>query len=142
MASGNSLLALARPKSWWQQAACRGAGEEIFYPPQGGDFIKSYAEARRLCGMCPVRQTCLDEALRVENALGGGHNCVGMRGGLTAVEREKIVKAMPNPPRRCVNCQEYFVPSVITQRRCKATCRTYDDGGAFGEPPRKSRQAS
>ena len=63
--------------TWRQAAACRNGPSADFYP-------ETEAEARpakRICAACPVRQLCLDTALR------NGER-YGVWGGLT--ERERI----------------------------------------------------
>ena len=45
---------------WQYRAACRGAELKVFFPDRG----KSAEPARQICASCPVRQPCLEFALR------------------------------------------------------------------------------
>ena len=45
---------------WRERAACRGADLGLFFPGRG----ESAEPARRVCAACPVREPCLDYALR------------------------------------------------------------------------------
>jgi WhiB family redox-sensing transcriptional regulator len=65
---------------WRLRAACRGKDLAIFFP-NGGD---RHDEAEKTCAACPVRDTCLADALRVLDV----H---GYRGGTTGDERAAMV---------------------------------------------------
>lgn len=45
---------------WKNDAACKGEPADLFFP---GSSINVGAEVRRMCGLCPVRETCLEYAL-------------------------------------------------------------------------------
>ncbi|GAA2377568.1 WhiB family transcriptional regulator [Streptomyces carpaticus] len=69
---------------WQDRAACLGAADEdpdLFFPSPDDDDRAD--EAKRFCARCPVRDACLDAAL----VAGDRH---GIRGGLTAEEREAL----------------------------------------------------
>lgn len=51
---------------WLADAACIGVDTNIFFPGRG----RTPAEAKEICGGCPVRAECLEYALR-ENVQGG-----------------------------------------------------------------------
>jgi WhiB family redox-sensing transcriptional regulator len=69
-------LALA---DWRYQAACRGADLQVFFPGRG----EPAGPARQICAECPVRQPCLDYALR--------HAIThGIWGGLTERDRRPL----------------------------------------------------
>lgn len=69
----------ATTRRWQDDAICAQIGDhELWYPTVG----QSTATAKRVCGGCPVRVACLDDALRT----GDRH---GIRGGLTATERAR-----------------------------------------------------
>lgn len=82
---------------WADDGACRGLPPSIFYPNifdaagneiiddgQGvGDTSQYYEQARAICGACPVKEECLDYALRERERY-------GMFGGLTPIERLRI----------------------------------------------------
>ena len=55
---------------WRYRAACRGADLDLFFPGRG----ESAEPARRVCARCPVREPCLDYALRhgITHGIWGG----------------------------------------------------------------------
>ncbi|MFG3323825.1 WhiB family transcriptional regulator [Streptomyces sp. NPDC048171] len=71
--------------SWHTRGACHGMDVEdadaVFFP--GPRDHEEIAEAKELCGWCPVRRECLDFAL--ENVLKEG-----VWGGLTEAERRPL----------------------------------------------------
>jgi WhiB family redox-sensing transcriptional regulator len=67
------------PVGWRYRAACRGADLNVFFPDRG----QSAEHARQICASCPVRELCLDYALR--------HGIVhGIWGGLTERDRRAL----------------------------------------------------
>lgn len=66
---------------WMQEAICAQVDPEMFYPEQGG----SAAEAKRICQGCPVRQVCLEFALRNGERF-------GVFGGVSERDRRKMLK--------------------------------------------------
>ncbi|MFN8037328.1 MAG: WhiB family transcriptional regulator [Acidimicrobiia bacterium] len=66
---------------WRQLARCRGVDPEIFYPITDEDAD----EAKEICSICPVRETCLEHALLHREK----H---GVWGGLTERERRRILR--------------------------------------------------
>jgi WhiB family transcriptional regulator, redox-sensing transcriptional regulator len=67
------------PVGWRYRAACRGGDLEVFFPGRG----QSAEPARQICASCPVRELCLDYALR--------HGIVdGIWGGLTERDRRAL----------------------------------------------------
>jgi WhiB family redox-sensing transcriptional regulator len=67
--------------SWCDQALCRGVNPDIFHPTDEGDG----AEAKAICALCPVRESCLEFALTArEND--------GVWGGFTARERRRVLR--------------------------------------------------
>jgi WhiB family transcriptional regulator, redox-sensing transcriptional regulator len=67
--------------SWRKRAACRGIDPDVFYP----DSDEEAGEAKVVCGMCPVRETCLEHALAHRER-------EGVWGGATERERRRIVR--------------------------------------------------
>ena len=64
---------------WRELAACRGADLDLFFPGRG----ESAEPARRVCAGCPVREPCLEFALR--------HGIThGIWGGLTERDRRTL----------------------------------------------------
>jgi WhiB family redox-sensing transcriptional regulator len=64
---------------WTEQALCAQVDPEIFFPGKGG----SVRNPKRICGMCEVRQPCLDYALETSQAF-------GIWGGFTERERRQL----------------------------------------------------
>lgn len=75
----SSLLRWVEP--WMADAICAQTDPEAFFPEKGG----STADAKRVCALCPVRETCLEWAL----ARG---EYFGIFGGKSERERRKIAK--------------------------------------------------
>jgi len=80
------------PDDWpgWQfDAACRSEDTALFFAP--GYFEKRRqkdareAKAKAICARCPVRDPCLDYALRVRE----GH---GVWGGMNELERRQVLR--------------------------------------------------
>ena len=71
---------------WRDRAACRGTNAE--------DWFDERLEARclRICASCPVRQECLDDAMRVEH----GQEAWGVRGGRSAASRMLMDAGTPS----------------------------------------------
>ncbi len=80
--------AVSTEKLWQARAACRGRHASMFFPPSHGERRDDRSERERLakaiCMPCPVRQACLDYALRT----GEPH---GIWGGMNEVERRLLV---------------------------------------------------
>ena len=66
---------------FFEDAACRGAETAVFFP-----VSDTFAdEAKAVCAGCPVAGQCLEYALET-------HQSDGVWGGLTAVERHRLVR--------------------------------------------------
>ena len=73
------IEAVINQQPWADAAICSSVDPELFHPPKGASNI----EAKRICGMCTVRQECLDYAIT--------HNEIrGIWGGLSAGERHRL----------------------------------------------------
>jgi hypothetical protein len=73
------------------------------------------AHAKAICGPCPVRDTCLADALRT------GDNHWGIRGGLKPEERRKLASPdSPRPPRLQAR------PETLADAFLRRTTRTRD----------------
>jgi WhiB family transcriptional regulator, redox-sensing transcriptional regulator len=66
-------------RHWSDVASCRGEDPELFYP-EGDQPDK---EARRICLTRPVREQCLEHALKHDERF-------GIWGGLPAKERQQV----------------------------------------------------
>ena len=66
---------------WEREANCIGTDPDLFFPERGG----SADDAKAVCRGCVVQAECLDAALARREQ----H---GIWGGLTAVERRRIVE--------------------------------------------------
>jgi WhiB family transcriptional regulator, redox-sensing transcriptional regulator len=88
------VVGRAHPReSWnwgWQfRAACRGADSTLFFAPNY--FEKRHqkdmreAQAKAFCRRCPVREECLEYALRIREE----H---GIWGGLNEMERRQLLR--------------------------------------------------
>jgi WhiB family redox-sensing transcriptional regulator len=71
---------------WTNQAACRDADPELFFPVSETATAVTYAKA--VCALCPVRPACLQHAV----GTGEGH---GIWGGLTPDERRNPRRSRP-----------------------------------------------
>jgi len=71
---------------WHALAACRGMDESVFFCPAGVDPVPHIWRAKRVCAGCPVRSECLEDAMAWELPSAR----VGVLGGLSAVERERL----------------------------------------------------
>lgn len=66
--------------AWQRNAACARTDDPEKFFPNGG---RPSNQPKRLCAGCPVRDECLDWAI--------SHEEQGMWGGLTKVERDRLV---------------------------------------------------
>ena len=67
--------------SWRQRAACRGVDPDVFYPASDEEA----EEAKSICGVCPVREACLEYAL-------ANRERDGVWGGATERERRRMIR--------------------------------------------------
>ena len=67
--------------TWRDDAACLGMDPDLFFPPKGG--ATKGADAKQICGGCPVQAECLEYALKTRPVY-------GIWGGLSLRERDKI----------------------------------------------------
>lgn len=71
-------LDLRRP-DWQKDAACRGMGPELFFPPRG----ESPAAAKAVCATCPITDKCYEYART-------NHERAGVWGGRTGRARQTV----------------------------------------------------
>jgi len=71
---------------WQAKAACRGPHTALFFPPshfeRKDDKEAREARAKAICRVCPVKESCLEYALRIREP----H---GIWGGLNELERRQ-----------------------------------------------------
>lgn len=76
-------------EGWQFRAACRGEDASLFFAPSYFERHKEKAarerKAKAICARCPVREPCLEFALRVREA----H---GVWGGLNEQERRQLLR--------------------------------------------------
>lgn len=70
---------LPKPQPWMASALCAQVDPDAWYPEKGG----SIREAKRICGLCPVKAECLEYALDLDDRF-------GVYGGLSERERRRI----------------------------------------------------
>jgi WhiB family redox-sensing transcriptional regulator len=77
----------AGPWNWRDDASCRDTDPDLFFPVgTAGPALDQVGQAKRICQACPVRQPCLDWALRYSMAF-------GIWGGTTEADRGAIRRA-------------------------------------------------
>ena len=81
--SGRKELSVPMGQNWRNAGLCKGSDPLVFYPPSEDDSLAD--EAKTICGMCAVRQTCLEFALTTREK----H---GVWGGLTERERRRVLR--------------------------------------------------
>ena len=67
--------------AWRSKAACQGLDPAVFYPADD----EAADEAKAICAVCHVRETCLEYAL-------ANRERDGVRGGATEKERRRILR--------------------------------------------------
>ena len=71
---------------WQKDALCRQHSTNLFFPPatfeKKDDRVKREFKAKAVCHGCPVKISCLDEALIISEPF-------GIWGGLTEMERKQ-----------------------------------------------------
>ena len=65
--------------TWRKHAACRGIDPDVFYPISDEEA----GEAKAICDLCAVRESCLEHAL-------ANREREGIWGGTTERERRRI----------------------------------------------------
>lgn len=70
-------------QEWRDSALCAQTDPELFFPDKG----ESSLTAKRICGQCPVREECLQDAITNLTAL---QDLFGVRGGTSPKVRGRI----------------------------------------------------
>ena len=82
---------------WMKEAICPNIDSDVFFPVHKGN---QYNEARTICSECPVREECLEYAMRTEGNEAGLSSRIGMYGGMSPAERVKLGKQRRKEIRR------------------------------------------
>lgn len=74
--------------AWHDHAACAGMGEDLFFPltEAGSAGAAQVEQAKAVCAGCPVRVTCLADAMSREAPTAR----YGVFGGLSARDRDRL----------------------------------------------------
>lgn len=90
-----ALRRVGQPRFDWRlSAACRDLDPDLFFPiGSAGPAVTQATAAKQVCLACPVRQPCLDWALR-------HYQDHGIWGGTTELERRALRTAVSLRPRR------------------------------------------
>ena len=92
---------LASGEEWQDLGACRTLPVEIFFPPAEQEA----EEAKSICALCDVRQTCLEFAIAAGERF-------GIWGGLTTVERRSLMAKRRNLARQA-KVDEIVAPTPL-----------------------------
>jgi WhiB family redox-sensing transcriptional regulator len=76
---------------WRADSACAGADSDVFFPP-GEDESLAMA-AKKICGLCPVQEQCLQYALATNQT-------EGVWGGMSSGDRRRLRRRMRDRDRR------------------------------------------
>lgn len=68
----------------WDLAACAGKDTEMFFPEGPKDYAKRIADAKAVCGGCPITAQCFSWAIENDEE--------GIWGGTTYKERQLLRK--------------------------------------------------
>jgi WhiB family transcriptional regulator, redox-sensing transcriptional regulator len=74
---------------WQDDAACRGADTDVFFPAAEADT----GPARAICAACPVAEACLEYAIETRQP-------DGIWGGLNADERHRLLRRRQKAARK------------------------------------------
>lgn len=75
--------------NWTDDAACIGLDTELFFVDRGQGSTSEMHTIFKMCKKCPVKDECLEEAMRIEKHYGTRH---GIWGGKTPTERNLIAR--------------------------------------------------
>lgn len=107
------MTALHASSTWWDAALCAQIGGNLWFPAKGD----SGREAISICHQCPVRQECLDDAIKNLDF------DEGIRGGLSPRKRRKYAQQLGAVSRPCHGCYQPLPDGVNNSVRFCNTCR-------------------
>jgi len=99
-------------RAWVRAAACRDTDPEDWFPLQGERNVPRWL--RDLCGGCPVRRDCLEEAL--------DHHDTGIWGGLNPQQRNRLRRGRTRYG-YCIHCGALYQQPKKTRATCSEECR-------------------
>lgn len=105
----------APEEDWRQYAACQDADDaDLWFPVGTSTFARRQeAQAKAVCGRCPVQTECLSWAL--DSGQG-----TGIWGGLSEAERRGLGRPQETQVERCLNQQdrmEELLAGKVTHRK-------------------------
>lgn len=77
-------------RDWRRLASCLNVGLDLFYH-DGSGRNPNLRRAKSMCGDCPVRKICLEDAMQHEQGMSADQR-FGVWGGLTNKERFNLAK--------------------------------------------------
>lgn len=106
------------PEDWVLSAACRGR-IDLFFAPDESESRSARrsreAQAKAVCGVCGVRNTCLTEALESDERF-------GIWGGLTERERRSLRRSTKVSPQDIAGPGRLArLPAVVVQGRAMSS---------------------
>jgi WhiB family redox-sensing transcriptional regulator len=81
--------AIPERTEWQDDAACRGADTDVFFPASDADA----GPAKAICATCPVAEACLEHAIATRQP-------DGVWGGMTASERHRLIRRRQKAARK------------------------------------------
>lgn len=113
---------------WSNRAACHGMDTDAWFSEQPV-VINA---AKRVCGHCPVREECLEEALATKQ--------LGVWGGTTETERVAIVRSRRPQRTHCKRGHEYTPENTYWRPDGALTCRACDRSRKRRRNPNPTRR--
>lgn len=103
MTSYPLVYSISRNEAWRKAAACAGKFR-VFFPNGSEDDKDAEIEAKAFCHRCPVRSECLAAALDDEGDA-DARTRVGVRGGLSRLERARLAGAAEEPSQTAADAE-------------------------------------
>lgn len=112
----------------FQSGACRTTPlDEFIADPPSGKPASVPEIVARTCHACPVRQTCLDWALK--------HDEYGVWAGTTRKVRESLMRGIRRA--RCPACADEQLWTTLTRQVCAACGLSWDASKEHSQSPRR-----